>query len=144
MRVVFLLPVLLLFFVAACQAPDSPEKVVRKWQAHIDNNEFDKAKALSSPRTEQLLSWMEALLSDMEADSAITHTNFVDLTCRENGDKAVCHYGLEAEGQLFRDSFLLVRVEGKWLIDLPEEPAYEEDADVEELFEVLSQDSVDI
>ena len=127
----------------ACQPADEPETVVRKWQSHIDRNEFRQAMDLSTPRTIELLAWMEALLSEMDAESVITHTEFLDLTCTEKGDKAVCYYALEDDGIRYLDSFLLVRAEGKWLVDLPEEPAYSED-DLEPLFELLTQDSTDL
>jgi len=143
MRFVSLFMALVIISFPACRPADTPESVVRKWQAHIDNNEFGQAKALSSPRTGELLSWMEALLSDMDADSSVTHTKFIDLACKENGDKAVCHYTVEEEGQLFSDSFILVRIEGKWLIDLPEEPIFEEDAGVEDIIETMKQDSLE-
>jgi hypothetical protein len=127
----------------ACQPADAPETVVRKWQSHIDRNEFQQAMALSTPRTIELLSWMEALLSEMDAESAITHTEFLDLNCTEKGNTAICHYALEDDGTRYRDSFLLVRSKGKWLVDLPEEPAYTED-DLEPLFELLIQDSTNL
>ena len=146
MRIVsfFAAPALAAFLFFACQPASSPESVVRQWQSHIDHNEFEKAKALSAPRTEALLSWMEALLSEMDADSVITQTDFKEINCSENGDKAVCYYTLEEDGQTFYDSFLLVRINGKWLVDLPEETPYEEgDEDMESLFQMMSQDSID-
>ena len=143
MRVVSLFSVLVLFSTLACQPPDSPETVVRKWQAAVDNNRFEEAKALSSPRTKDLISWMEALFTEMETDSTVTHTDFSDLKCREEGDRAVCTYSLKESGQSFPDSFVLVRMNGQWLVDLPDEPTYEEDTEALELFDMLDQDSLD-
>ncbi len=125
----------------SCQKPETPEAVVRKWQAHIDNNEFQKAKELSAPRTVEFLNWMEVLLSEVESDSVITHTELLGLTCRENGERAVCHYSLEDAGEIYRDSFILVRVKGRWLVDVPEEPMPEE-GDVEEMFDAMPQDTI--
>lgn len=143
MRFVFALALLAaLLLTQSCQPALTPEEVVRQWQSHIDNNEFQEAVKLSAPRTVQLLSWMEALLADMDADSAITHTELLDLTCKAEGDKAVCHYSLEDEGELYRDSFILVRIKGKWLVDLPDEPIIEDQGELEELFDVMAQDSL--
>lgn len=143
MRFVFALALpAVLLLTHACQTARTPEEVVRQWQSHIDNNEFQQAKELSAPRTVQLLSWMETLLADMDADSVITRTELLDLSCKEEGDKAVCHYALEDEGELFRDSFILVRIKGKWLVDLPEEPVMEDQGELEELFDAMSQDSL--
>jgi hypothetical protein len=143
MRFVFALALPAAFLlIYSCQPARTPEEVVRRWQAHIDNNEFQEAKELSAPRTVQLLSWMEALLEDMDADSVITNTELLDLTCREEGDRAVCHYALEDEGELYRDSFILIRIKGKWLVDLPEEPVMEDQDELEELFDVMTPDSL--
>ena len=149
MRIISLLvaAALAALFLPACQpsSSSSPESVVRQWQAHIDKNEFEQAKTLSAPRTQELLDWMEALLSNMDMDSVITNTELKDISCKENGDNAVCYYTLEEEGQTFYDSFLLVRIDGKWLIDLPEGNMYEEGEgeDLESLFEeMINQDSV--
>ncbi|MBK7409961.1 MAG: hypothetical protein IPJ40_19080 [Saprospirales bacterium] len=137
-------PALATFLLFACQPANSPESVVRQWQSHVDHNEFEKAKVLSAPRTEALLSWMEVLLSEMDADSVVTQTDFKEINCKESGDKAVCYYTMEEEGQTFYDSFLLVRIDGKWLVDLPEEALYEEgEEDMESLFQLMSQDSID-
>ncbi|MFZ2899785.1 MAG: hypothetical protein WA004_14250 [Saprospiraceae bacterium] len=143
MRFVFALGLPAAFLlIHSCQSARTPEEVVRQWQSHIDKNEFQQAKELSAPRTVQLLSWMEALLADMDADSVITHTELLDLSCREEGDRAVCYYALEDEGELFRDSFILIRMKGKWLVDLPEEPALEDQGEMEELFDIMAPDSL--
>lgn len=137
------LPILLLAALAACQKTETPESVVRQWQAHIDNNEFEQAKALSSPQTAELISWMQALLTDMDAAEYITQTTFTELKCRENGDQAVCYYTIEEEGEIFQDSFILVRINGKWLVDLPDEEDFdEEEGDWDELYEQFLEDSL--
>ena len=128
----------------ACQPSGSPESVVRQWQAHIDNNEFEEAKALSSPQTAEIITWMQTLLANMGADEYVTQTTFEKLKCRKKGDQAVCYYTIEEEGEVFNDSFLLVRIEGKWLIDLPDEEDFdEEEDDWEDLYEQFLQDSLD-
>ncbi|MCB9282775.1 MAG: hypothetical protein H6563_01765 [Lewinellaceae bacterium] len=148
MRIVSILvaAALAVLSIFACQSTpsgSSPESVVRQWQAHIDKNEFEQAKALSAPRTQDLISWMEALLSNMELDSVISETNFKELSCKENGDKAVCYYTLEEEGQLFYDSFLLVQLDGKWLVDLPEDALLDEEGeDLESLYDMINPDSI--
>ena len=140
MRVVSVLIVFILFLFAACR-PESPETVARKWQAHLDNNEFEAAMTLSTPATQELLSWMDAAFESFDPDSTVIHTDLSKMTCRENGDRAVCYYPVQEEGQTYNDSIILVRVNGKWLVDLPEEPLYEEEA--ENLFEIMSLDSLD-
>lgn len=137
-RSLLLLAVVLVF--SACRQ-DSPEAVVRKWQTHVDQNEFREAMKISTPRTMQLLSWMEAILTEMDADTII-HTELTGLSCREEGDQAVCHYTIVDGGEVFPDSFVLTRMNGKWLVDIPEEPSFEDPGDLEELFERMAQDSL--
>jgi len=139
----FAIPTFALFFLFSCQASDTPESVVRQWQSHIDKNEFGQAKALSAPRTVELLSWMEGIFSEMDSEVTVTHTEFKSIRCKEKGDEAVCFYTIEEEGQVFQDSFILVRINGQWRVDLPDEAFNNEenDEDLETLFELINQDS---
>ncbi|MCB0640147.1 MAG: hypothetical protein KDC44_00845 [Phaeodactylibacter sp.] len=148
------LPLVLLLGIFACQdtptaeeveqgiAPSlpksaSPEEVLREWHRHFDNNRFEAARQLSTEKMSLMLDDLEAILSEMDLDSSIIQTNFLELKCTESGDEATCS-GLIKDPELdeiYRDSFFLVRQNGRWLVDLTEDVFEEvEDTDTE-LFE---------
>ncbi|MCB0676405.1 MAG: hypothetical protein KDC30_06960 [Saprospiraceae bacterium] len=100
--------------------PNSPEAVVRAWQALVDKNQFADAKKLSTRATVEFIDALD-LMMEMMGDSSVIHTVLNDLSCRENGDRAVCFYSIDEDGELLRDSTILVRENGQWLVDIQEE-----------------------
>ncbi len=71
-------------------AGKSPEIVLREWMSYYDNNEYQKAKALSTSRAITFLEAMEELTASAPADSTIIHTEFLELKCQEYSDHASC------------------------------------------------------
>jgi len=102
--------------------PNTPESVARQWQQYIDYNNFDAAKKLS---TNNGIIWIDGiksiLLNVEEGEEAITPTEFTVMTCKEDKDKATCNYVYREEEEIIIDSFFLVRQNGQWLVDIPEE-----------------------
>lgn len=97
-----------------------PEAVVRRWQQHFDRNEFEAAKTLSTAQTVEVLQGLEAFFAEF-GDSSVIHTNFLELKCTERGDSAWCFAMIKDEeiNELYRDTFDLLRQDGRWLINLP-------------------------
>lgn len=97
--------------------PLNPETTVRQWQAYMDKNDFKNAQLLSSIKTKQWLQGIEAAFPD---DSLQMHTEFEEITCEENGDKAmcVCRIKQNIADESYEDVFLLVKENGQWAIDL--------------------------
>ncbi len=119
---------------AGCQSePPTPEAVIRQFQAHIDKNEFAEAKALSTPRGQQRLDDLEAIIAGELADSTIFNTTFLEIDCQIDGDTARCLCLVQDSYEQYKSDYKLVRVNGKWLVDVPEE----ESADEEEFIEML-------
>lgn len=109
-----------------------PEEVLREWHRHFDNNRFEAARQLSTDKMRLMLDDLEAILSEMDLDSSIIQTNFLELKCTESGDEATCS-GLIKDPELneiYRDSFFLVKQNGRWLVDLTED-VFEEVEDAE-------------
>ena len=148
------LPLLLFFVFVACQDEPkktdnqlssepplpksaSPEEVLRLWHDHFDNNRFEDAKLLSTDQTIAFLQDMELLLSGMDMDSSIIQTQFLELKCVEKEDLATCN-GLIKDPELneiYRDSFFLLKQDGRWLVDIPAD-IFEEPSDQDlQLFE---------
>ncbi len=128
----------------ACQneqaTAEAAERVFREWQEHLDKNEFDQVRAMSTPETESLISLVEDLAGMMPQDSTTMHTEFSSLECKLLTDStAICYYEITDEefmGQdsLYRDSIDLVLRHGRWLVHSPLR-FNGDDLDLEDLFE---------
>ncbi|NUQ23445.1 MAG: hypothetical protein HUU34_05805 [Saprospiraceae bacterium] len=105
----------------------TPEEVVRQFQAYYDNNQFEEAKALSTPRHQAILAGMADLIASEPQDSTLLHTEFLQLTCREVSDTAYCLCMLKDEFEEYETEFVLIKMGGKWLIDAPDEDPIEEE-----------------
>lgn len=142
----FVVPVAVLIGACASDSPSGvalsgemgPEAVVRQWQASFDHNDFENARRLSTPRMDEFLSAMEQMFATFSAetlDSTITSTEFLELSCREFADTAVCRFRVLEDGEEYVDSFRLLRLDGKWLMDIPEDTGIEPEDVFEDPFE---------
>ncbi len=98
----------------------SPEYVALKWQELIDKNQFDDAKKLATP---EAVKWLDSTVVRFysaipQGKEETTVTKFDTIFSKIIDDKAVCYYRFQLEDQTILDSFLLVKKEGKWLIDI--------------------------
>lgn len=101
--------------------PRTPEEIVRRYQAYIDSNLFDLAQSLSTQRSAPLHEMMATIVADTPSDSSLIHTQFLRLTCEEKQDTVTCNCLLKDEYEEYESEYLLVKVDGRWLVDLPEE-----------------------
>lgn len=101
--------------------PDAPEEVLKQYQAYIDKNKFGEARELSTPAGQQWLSELEAIISNEQSDSTELDTRFLSLSCEGKGDTLVCACVLKDQYERYTADYRLVRLEGKWLVDAPEE-----------------------
>lgn len=147
----YLLPICLLFLFACQEEPPiSPQEVVLQWQEHMDKNEFEKARVLSTPNSKEIISDIEELLKMDNEPIPVDTTKFISMACTEEDDTlAICRYTVEIDPDFLEfeemltdgngviaDSFLLKKINGNWLVDIPEDPM-ENDELLEEMFEQL-------
>ena len=138
-RLFFLLAGLVLF---ACESePTPPAEVVKQFQGHIDKNEFAEAKALSTPRGQQRLDDLEAIIAGELADSSIFNTTFLEIDRRINGDTARCLCLVEDSYERYETDYKLVKMDGKWRVDVPEEESVDEEEFIE-MLDSLNYDSL--
>ena len=136
--------VLLVFLsIVACNSQQStkvantPKTISLHWHQLLSNNQFAEAKKWSTDNAKEWLDWIEQRIPAEE----LTETNpplYIEGDCFENGDKATCIYLMEDNGELYQDSFFLVKISGLWLVDLPEEDVIEGET-IEELFNDLNK-----
>ncbi len=107
----------LVLMLAFCksQTNGTPEEVAQAWQAHIDKNEFDAARELS---TGEALRYVEDLATLNEKDSLAWENNtMLNLRCQTFGDSIYCTYHFEDElGEPIPGQLALKRVKGNWLV----------------------------
>lgn len=103
------------------EVPRTPEAVVRRYQAYVDSNRFELAQRLSTPRSAPLHEMMATIVADTPMDSSLINTQFITINCEEKEDTAICTCLLRDEYEEYESAYLLVKVDGRWLVDLPEE-----------------------
>lgn len=142
MKQLLLLSFLILIF--ACTEDDtsvhedsgdySPEQVLRKYQDHVDKNEFEAAKKFSTKNEQERLDAVAELIAGEPADSTVYTTIFLEVSCEEMEKKAIC--ACLIEGFEERDTFVLMKEKGRWLVDAPEEEInYDYNEEVEEFIQ---------
>lgn len=113
------------FFLTACQseAPlyETPEASLRAYQRFIDNNEFEAAKSLSTPREQRRLETMSKIIFEDDLDSTVLNTRFLQLQCVEQGDTATCRCEIEDQYERYSEQFRLIKIAGQWKVDAPDE-----------------------
>lgn len=149
---ILILSLFIVILLNACSSPTSqeerpgnketPEEVAKKWQELVYLNQFEEAKALSTQNAKDWITWIEKM---MKADSATDEMGekeaeielpiYLEMKCKESGNKATCSYLMKEGSELFRDSFILVKVKNQWLVDIPEE-----DMEVDESMEKMLQE----
>lgn len=131
--------------VFACQRepklPENPEDVVRKFQGFIDKNQFEEAKKLSTPRGQARLDDLAAIIQEELADSTIFNTTFLRVNCQVNVDTARCLCLVQDSYEEYETDYKLIRINGRWLVDIPEEETIEEDEFIE-MLDSLNYDSL--
>lgn len=116
---------LFLSFMISCQPdssrPETPEEVLKAYQQYIDNNQFEEAKILSTEEGKEWLSELAAIIADEQPDSTILSTSFLSVNCTEKEEALICECVLEDQYEKYTAEFRLVKVDGHWMVDAPEE-----------------------
>ncbi len=112
----------------------TPEQTVRKFQAHLDNNEFDGAISMSTPEMKNILSSLRDLFDEESDDAGITQTTFLRIKCKEEKTMATCSCNLRDEYDDYSSTFFLKKIDGKWFVDRTEDQ-YSDDDDEVKIFD---------
>ncbi len=121
------------------ELPNTPESVARQWQEWVDNNQYLKARKLSTGNAIKWIDWLEETLQQnaLEEDT-LPPARFLSMSCTERDQQASCVYLIDDDGYQYRDSFFLQKINGQWLVDIPEQDLIEDDA-IEELFREMER-----
>lgn len=145
----FSLCIALLFFTCSSPTPkekelyqslDTPEQVAKKWQELVYRNQFEEARALSTQNAKDWITWIEKMVvGENTLDEETEMPIYLEMKCKEKGSKATCAYLMKEGSELYRDSFMLVKVKNQWLVDIPEE-----DLEVDESMEKMLKEMEEI
>ena len=114
---------------------NTPEAVLKQYQFYFDNNEFEKAKALSTFEGKQWIDDIAPMIVNEFSDSTILKTIFNELDCKIEKDTAICFCELEDENESYPAEYRLIRFKGNWLVDAPDEGEIIEYEDEDELLD---------
>ncbi len=101
--------------------PNTPEAVVKAYQAFLDKNNFTDAKRLSTSTEQERLDAIAQIIETEPLDSTVFNTIFLEISCQTNANKALCACLLEDFEEKYRDTFHLVKQNNQWLVDAQEE-----------------------
>jgi len=127
-------------FLLGCASEESvenkPEAIARQWQNYVDENQFKQAKKLSAPNAIEWLDWISETLTEeiLKEEAGLSPGSILEMTCVENGNKASCPYTFDDNGFVYKDTFKLLKIKGRWLVDIPVE-ALSESSDIDALFQ---------
>lgn len=101
--------------------PEDPEEVLKQYQAFVDKNLLEKAKMLSTPAGQAWLDELKAIVEEEQPDSTLFHTEFLSVNCMGEGDTLRCQCVLEDQYERYTSDYHLVKLNGQWLIDAPQD-----------------------
>lgn len=120
--------------------PNTPETVTRKWQEYVDTDEFTKAAKLSTPNAKEWLLMIEKFLEGLpqeEEEVSVVMTQFAEMNCLEESTTARCGCLIKEEGELIPDTFMLQKIDGQWMVDVPEEVSEESEGNMDAFIDSL-------
>lgn len=115
----------------------SPEEVLRAYQRYYDRNQFQEAKALSTPAEQERLDELAEIIAMEVSDSTVLETVFEELNCSARGDTATCLCTLRDQYEQYQANFQLVRTESGWLVDAPHQEQLRIDEDLDRIMDSL-------
>ena len=133
---------LLILSVFSCQndppLPKEPAAVVQQWQEWINKNNFVQARRLSTENTQEWIDWINQVFEEGNITEE-TNSVFRDINCKMEQNEAICYCQIEELGELFADTFFLVKEKQQWLVNIPEEEL-ESSSTLDSLFQLLQEE----
>lgn len=132
----------LILSVFSCQndppLPKEPAAVVQQWQEWINKNNFVQARRLSTENTQEWIDWINQVFEEGNITEE-TNSVFRDINCKMEQNEATCFCQIEELGELFADTFFLVKEKQQWLVNIPEEEL-ESSSTLDSLFQLLQEE----
>jgi len=114
----------LILTIFSCQndppLPKQPAAVVEQWQEWINKNNFAQAKRLSTENAREWIDWINEVLKEGNITEETT-SDFRNIDCKVDNNNATCFCQIEELGEIFADTFFLIKEKDQWLINIPEQ-----------------------
>jgi len=114
----------LILTIFSCQndppLPKEPAAVVEQWQEWINKNNFAQAKRLSTENAREWIDWINEVLKEGNITEETT-SDFRNIDCKVDNNNATCFCQIEELGEIFADTFFLIKEKEQWLINIPEQ-----------------------
>ncbi|MCB0552573.1 MAG: hypothetical protein KDD02_03395 [Phaeodactylibacter sp.] len=123
--------------------PVMPEDVLKQYQGYIDKNDFVAARKLSTPAGQQWLVELAKIIASEQADSTMLDTRFLSLHCEGQSDTLLCSCVLQDQYEKYPAEYRLIRMDGQWLVDAPQEEIIIENDVIESIPDSLLQQMMD-
>lgn len=125
MKSKFSFSILIALFAVACGAgTPSPSEVAEKFLIHTNKMEFAEAKQYSSKETSEMLDMLAGFASQMGEQEPAKPFKITGETI--DGDKATVSF--RSEGDELDERINLIKVDGKWLVNVSKEDLDKENA----------------
>ena len=118
------------------EMPNTPEEVLKEYQKFFDKNEFEQAKRYSTPTGRRWIDDIAPMIMSEEEESTIMTTIFHSIDCVTKADTAICDCKLQDANEFYTASYRIVKINGQWLVDAPDE---EETIDYEDNEEIIEE-----
>lgn len=99
------------------EIPQTPEETVRLYQTYLDQNDFDRAKSISTDKEAERLNEIARIVAAESEDSTRTVSQFLKLQCTLAQDTARCACTIRDQYETYNTDFILVRMRNRWLVD---------------------------
>ncbi len=117
--------------------PKEPAKVVEQWQEWINKNNFMQARRLSTENAQEWIDWISQVLEEGNITEE-TISVFRNVDCKIDGNDATCFCQIEEIGEIFADTFFLIKEKDQWLVNIPEREL-ESSSTLDSLFQILQE-----
>ena len=123
------------------EAPYTPEEVLRLYQGYIDSNEFEDAKKFCTPSERKRLDKLARSISNEMIDSTIFTTTFLKVNCQRDKEYVICNCLVQDDYEKYYADYALVKMNGQWLVDAPEEVIIIQPDEVDNMVEDFLNDA---
>ena len=120
--------------------PRAPEEILKEYQGYVDKNRLEKAKVLSTPAGQAWLDELKAIVEEEQPDSTLFHTEFLSVSCAGQGDTMLCQCVLEDQYERYTSDYHLVKLNGQWRVDAPQDEIQIDNDLIEHLPDSLVQE----
>ncbi len=118
--------------------PKEPAGVVEQWQEWINKNNFTQARRLSTENAQEWIDWISQVLEEGNITEE-TISVFRKVDCKVEGNDATCFCQIEEMGEIFADTFFLIKERDQWLVNIPE-TELESSSTLDSLFQILQEE----